>query len=175
MILPAVCGPGGREQLWVMADLPVIDRFENLLVSLDPVTGAEPESPDDRVPMPASLIVVVWAGRVLLVLDAVRRQWELPGGMREQGETARQAAVRELAEETGIVAAELASAAVAGFVLTRPARREYAAVYRLMLDAVPQLAGDDEVLDFRWWDPRSLPPEDMSPLDAEIARRVLDG
>jgi hypothetical protein len=61
---------------------------------------------------------------------------------------------------------------VAGFVMTRPARREFAAVYRAMLPAVPQLVADDEVLDFRWWDPRSPLPEDMSPLDAEIARRV---
>jgi 8-oxo-dGTP pyrophosphatase MutT (NUDIX family) len=122
--------------------------------------------------MPLSLIVVVCTGRVLMVLDAVRRQWELPGGMRDRDETARQAAVRELAEETSIVAADLEPAAVAGFSLTRPARREYAAVYRLVLRAMPQLAADDEVLDFRWWDPRSPLPEDMSPLDAEIARRV---
>jgi 8-oxo-dGTP pyrophosphatase MutT (NUDIX family) len=55
-----------------------------------------------------------------MVLDAVRGEWELPGGMRERDETPRQAAVRELAEETGIVAADLESAAVAGFSLTRP-------------------------------------------------------
>jgi 8-oxo-dGTP diphosphatase len=57
-------------------------------------------------------------------------------------------------------------------LLARPARREYAAVYRLVLRAMPQLVADDEVLDFRWWDPRSPLPGDMSPLDAEIGRRV---
>jgi hypothetical protein len=51
-------------------------------------------------------------------------------------------------EETGIVAADLEPAAVAGFSLARPARREYAAVYRLVLRAVPQLSGDDEVAGF---------------------------
>jgi 8-oxo-dGTP diphosphatase len=153
--------------------LPLSDRFGNLLVSFGFATGTEPQSPEDAVPLPLSLIVVVCAGRVLMVLDAVRGQWELPGGMRERDETARQAAVRELAEETGIVTADLEPAAVAGFCLTRPARREYAAVYRLLLCAMPSLAADDEVLDFRWWDPRSPLPEDMSPLDAEIARRVM--
>jgi 8-oxo-dGTP pyrophosphatase MutT (NUDIX family) len=153
--------------------LPLSDRFGNLLVSFDFAIGTEPESPDDAVPMPLSLVVVVCAGRVLMVLDAVRGQWELPGGMRERDETARQAAMRELAEETGIAAADLGPAAVAGFSLTRPARRECAAVYRLVLRAMPQLAADDEVLGFRWWDPRSPLPEDMSPLDAEIARRVM--
>lgn len=123
--------------------------------------------------MPLSLVVVACAGRVLMVLDAGRGQWELPGGMREPGETPRQAAVRELAEETGIVVADLEPAAVAEFVLARPARREYAAVYRLELRAGPQLAADDEVLDFLWWDPRSPLAGDMSPLDAEIGRRVM--
>jgi 8-oxo-dGTP diphosphatase len=155
-----------------VAVLPLSDRFGNHLVSFDPAAGTEPESPDDAVPMPLSLIVVVCVGRVLMVLNAVRREWELPGGMRERDETARQTAVRELAEETGIVAAGLESAAVAGFSLARPARREYAAVYRLVLRAVPQLTADDEVLDFQWWDPRSPLTEDVSPLDAEIARRV---
>jgi 8-oxo-dGTP diphosphatase len=156
-----------------MAGLPLSDRFGNLLVSFDSATGAEPDSPNDSVPMPLSLIVVVCVGRVLMVLGAARRQWELPGGMRERDETARQAGVRELTEETGIVAADLEFAAITGFSLTCPARREYAAVYRLALDAVPLLAGDDEVLGFRWWDPHSLPHDDMSPLDAEIARRVI--
>ena len=136
-------------------------------------TGTEPEPPDDALPMPLSLIVVVYADRVLMVLDAGRGQWELPGGMREREETARQAAVRELAEETGIVAADLESAAVAGFALTRPARREYAAVYRLVLRAMPQLVADEEILDFQWRDPRLPLREDMSPLDVEIARQVM--
>ncbi len=156
----------------VMAVLPLSDCFGNLLVSFDPAAGAEPESPDDAVPMPLSLVVAVYAGRVLMVLDAARGQWELPGGMREREETPRQAAVRELAEETGIVAVDLEPAAVAGFLLGRPARRECAAVYRLVLGAMPQLVADDEVLDFRWWNPHSPLPGDMSPLDAGIGSRV---
>jgi 8-oxo-dGTP diphosphatase len=155
-----------------MADLPLNDQSGNALVSFDSAAEAGTGNLDAAVPMPASLIVVVCAGRVLMVLDAWRGQWELPGGMREGDETAVQAAARELAEETGIAAADLEPAAVAEFVLTAPARREYAAIFLLVLPAVPHLAGDDEILDFRWWDPRSPVPEDMSPLDAEIGRRV---
>jgi 8-oxo-dGTP diphosphatase len=158
-----------------MADLPLSDRFGNRLVSFGSVAGIEPEPPDgdDSVSMPLALIVVAFAGRVLMVLDAGRGQWELPGGMRERDEAARQAAMRELAEETGVVTADLESAAIAGFVLASPDRREYAAVYRLTLRALPQLAADDEIVGFLWWDPRSPLPGDMSPLDAEIARRVM--
>ncbi|MPZ65923.1 MAG: NUDIX domain-containing protein [Pseudonocardiaceae bacterium] len=53
--------------------------------------------------MPTALTVVTFADRVLMGFDRWRRQWELPGGMLEPGETAWQAAVRELEEETGVV------------------------------------------------------------------------
>lgn len=58
--------------------------------------------------IPAASIAVFDDGRVLLVK---RRQgpfagrWSLPGGRIEAGETAIEAAMRELAEETGLAAA----------------------------------------------------------------------
>ena len=38
---------------------------------------------------------------------------------------------------------------------------------------MPQLATNDEALDFQWWPPHEPVSEDMSPLDAEIARRIV--
>jgi 8-oxo-dGTP pyrophosphatase MutT (NUDIX family) len=61
---------------------------------------SELEILDDRIPMPLSLIVVTLTDTVLMVLNGQRGLWELPGGMYERGETTRQAAARELAEET---------------------------------------------------------------------------
>lgn len=43
------------------------------------------------------------AGRILVVWSRRAAGWTLPGGKREPGETAEQAVVRELREETGVV------------------------------------------------------------------------
>ena len=48
-------------------------------------------------------LVAIWhQERLLLVQASYRKAWSLPGGGLEAGETARQAAVRELAEEVGL-------------------------------------------------------------------------
>jgi mutator protein MutT len=70
------------------------------------------ESP--RRPIAAVLAVVVRDGRLLLVRRSHRPdagKWGFPGGKIESGETIAAAALRELAEETGL-------AATAGEVLT---------------------------------------------------------
>lgn len=47
------------------------------------------------------LIAARHKGKWLFCRHASRQSWELPGGKRERGESARQAAERELREETG--------------------------------------------------------------------------
>lgn len=156
-----------------MAELPIRDRAGNTLVGFRFVVEEELTRLADQVALPASLVVVTHADAVLMMFDSWRKQWELPGGMREPGETARQAATRELQEETGIHAVDLTFAAVAEFDLTKPERRELLAVYRVQLHTVPRLTVNDEALAFRWWPPTQPVSDDMSPLDAEIATRVL--
>jgi 8-oxo-dGTP diphosphatase len=136
-----------------MVELPLHDAAGNALVDFRFAAESELAVLDDRIPMPMSLIVVTFAGRVLMVFDRWRMQWELPGGTLAPGETARQAAVRELAEETGISTTDLDFTAVVEFTLQWPTRREYGAVYRTALQVEPQLVVNDEISDFRWWDP----------------------
>ncbi|MFI7121747.1 NUDIX hydrolase [Amycolatopsis sp. NPDC049868] len=156
-----------------MAELPIRDRAGNALVDFRFVAEGELEGLVEHVAVPASLVVAVHAEAVLMMFDSRRRQWELPGGMREAGESPREAAVRELGEETGIHGVDLSFAAAAEFDLVKPERRELLAVYRTQLQVAPRLTVNGEALDFRWWPPSEPVSEEMSPLDAEIARRVV--
>jgi 8-oxo-dGTP pyrophosphatase MutT (NUDIX family) len=96
--------------------------------------------------------------------------------MLDPEETPRQAAIRELHEETGILAGSetLDAAAVVEFTLHSPDRREYAAVFRTELDEVPALRPNEEATSFLWWDPSTGPTSTMGLLDAEIARRCCE-
>jgi 8-oxo-dGTP pyrophosphatase MutT (NUDIX family) len=87
--------------------------------------------------MPALPIVVRFGESVLMLFNGWRKQWELPDGMRYPGETPRQPARRELAEETGIGAVDLDFVAVAECDLQRPSRQEYTAIYRIDLQVAP--------------------------------------
>ncbi|MER6666037.1 NUDIX hydrolase [Amycolatopsis japonica] len=156
-----------------MSAFPVRDRDGNALVDFRFITEEELARLDEQVDVPASLVVVSHAETVLMMFDSRRKQWELPGGTREPGETPRQAAARELHEETGIHVQGPAFAAVAEFDLTNPERREHLAVYQVRLQVVPRLTVNEEALDFHWWRPSQPVREGMSPLDAEIARRVV--
>jgi 8-oxo-dGTP diphosphatase len=149
------------------------DHDGNVLVDVRFVAESDLEMWERRLPMPASLVVVRFEDAVLMLFNDWRQQWELPGGMREPGETARQAAVRELAEETGISSVDLDFIAVAEVDLRRPNRQEYSAIYRTDLQDVPQLVVNEEASAFLWWDPQSSVTEQMNPIDAEMVRRTI--
>ena len=58
-------------------------------------------------PLPGIITIILRHGKFLLVQRARepdQGKWACPGGLIEVGETAAQAALRELAEETGIIA-----------------------------------------------------------------------
>ena len=69
---------------WILEDYLYIDEAE--IDHYENVTGA---------------FAIIFVGdKVLLGYNAWRKQWELPAGGIENGETARQAAIRELKEES---------------------------------------------------------------------------
>lgn len=59
------------------------------------------EKLEDFGPLSGSFAVIKCEGKFLMGFNSLRRQWELPAGKREVGETPKECAIRELYEETG--------------------------------------------------------------------------
>lgn len=93
--------------------------------------------------------------RVALISHRDRRGrvvWSLPKGHVEEGETAPQAAVREVQEETGIVAEVVAELGTVDFWFTADDRRVHKTVHHFIMQAVGgEISGDNpEVLTAEW-------------------------
>jgi 8-oxo-dGTP diphosphatase len=133
-------------------------------------------------PIPAALAVVVRRGQVLLVRRANppdRGKWGFPGGRIEAGESIGAAALRELREETGLLA-EAGPAFAALDVIERDAAGDLA--HHFVLIAVPcrWLAGEaapaDDALEARWFTPAEIAAlgTDASTHVAEVATGAVD-
>lgn len=142
-------------------------------MSLDRAEGASLLALDGSSSLARSLVVVRWSESVLLGFNVRRQQWELPGGAVEPGESAHDAAVRELAEETGIRVDRVALVARAEFMFGSEATRHLAAVFTVVLGGAPVLVENDELSSFMWWNPTAELLDGQCLLDAEIARRCF--
>lgn len=136
--------------------------------------AAEHPHPTDA-PLTVAL-VALWHDdrRLLLVFNRHRQCWELPGGMIDPGETPRQAAVRELHEETGIHLEALTFVGYARFKLGPEQRTEYAALYTAA--ATPNndapFTPTDEITATHWWDTTHPLPGALNPLDTHLAHQA---
>lgn len=156
-----------------MTELPVFDACGGSLVSLVRLEGASLEDLDGSSPLARSIVVVQWGQQVLLGFNVNRQHWELPGGAVEPGESAHEAAIRELAEETGIRVDRVALVALAEFMFESEATIHLAAVFTVVLGSAPDLVENDELNSFMWWDPTAELWDGLCLLDAAVARRCL--
>ncbi|NYV74106.1 NUDIX hydrolase [Streptomyces sp. UH6] len=127
-------------------------------------------APPQAAPLPAALVALWRAGRVLMVFDRYRQSWELPGGSIEEGETPRQAAARELLEESGQQPdGRLRFIGYAGFVLAPDQRTEYLALYAGSCAETRAFEPTEEIAAVHWWDLLERLPGYVQPLDAYLA------
>lgn len=101
------------------------------------------------------------AGDVLVVKEAGRPFWDLPGGGMEHGETLRGALAREMFEETGLVGNfQYEIIAVDDpHVLARSDIRQVRLIFRLHLSTMPSAAGADTD-EMTYIDPTTLKESD---------------
>lgn len=117
------------------------------------------QPPSARASLGAGVVVTDESGRVLLGLHR-SGVWELPGGQVEPGESVEEAAVRELAEETTLVA-DVVDVEVIGLVLDsitsdRMTRITAATAVR-GFRGLPAAAEPDKIERWVWTDPDRLP------------------
>ncbi|MEU3479966.1 NUDIX domain-containing protein [Streptomyces sp. NPDC033753] len=117
------------------------------------------QPPPAQASLGAGVVVTDASGRVLLGLDR-SGVWELPGGKVEPGESVEEAAVRELAEETSLVA-DAADVEVLGLVLdsvtsAELTRMTVATVVR-GFRGTPAVTEPDKIERWEWTDPDGLP------------------
>jgi 8-oxo-dGTP diphosphatase len=117
--------------------------------------------------------LVVEAGRILLISTQAGRRWQLPKGHIEMGETAEQAALREVREETGVTGRVVAPLSeVEYWFVEKGARRVHKRVDYFLLDYVSGSAADfdtREVSGAEWfsWE------EGIAKLSFDNERRVV--
>lgn len=132
-----------------------------------------PESP--RVGVGA---VVFREGRVLLVRRAVAPSqglWAIPGGGQKLGETLRQAAEREILEETGITIRAGEPVYVGDLVYRDDGGRiryHYVVVDFAAADLGGEVRGSDDALEARWVSPEEFAGLDATPTTRELLTRL---
>jgi 8-oxo-dGTP pyrophosphatase MutT (NUDIX family) len=120
-------------------------------------------------PAPRFAVMIARAGAgVLLVHSRVRRVWELPGGLIDTGETPRQAAVRELHEESGCIAQDTRWL---GIVEAEHDGWQSGAVLACRVDPVPRAFSNEETMALGYWTPHSWPAP-LAQCDEELLRRL---
>lgn len=119
-------------------------------------------------------LVALWHGaKLLLVHERSRDCWELPGGSIEPGETPREAALRELDEESGQVADGPGGLRFVGFARTRLPGHPllYGALFTGTTTAPRPFTPNGEISALRWQEGAAAPDGDspVAPVDLYLA------
>lgn len=127
------------------------------------------------LPWPAdfALVLASRGTQVLLVRNARRGLWELPGGWIEPGEAAEQCALRELHEESGYSAATLHSLGWIEIAVatTGDGAPSAGVIYGARIEGESAFVASDEISDAALW-PLTALPSGISAIDAWLITQL---
>jgi ADP-ribose pyrophosphatase YjhB (NUDIX family) len=121
-----------------------------------------------------ALVAIWYQGEILLVRNSYVRYHSLPGGYVHRGETGRDAAVRELLEETGIRAAPSDLRLALDQQHDWEGKREHIEIFELDVTTQPAIEVDNrEVIEAKFFSPKKALELDLfEPLRRVIEQRV---
>lgn len=124
----------------------------------------------------ADIVVTRTDGYVLLIQrgwDPYKGMWALPGGHCDIGESSRDAAARELSEETGVHAMpdELEQIGIWDAPARDPRGRYVTVAYHLTVIPGTSIEAGDDATAVQWWPLTGLPPLAFD--HADILRAVI--
>ena len=111
-----------------------------------------------RRPLSHGALVAIWCGgEVLLVRNSYVRYYSAPGGYVNRDEDGRQAALRELREEVGVVAAPEQLQLALDVTHDWEGKRDHVQIFHLQLAERPQIRIDQrEVVSAAWFSPERV-------------------
>lgn len=103
-------------------------------------------------PVAGSFAVIQCSGKYLLCFNTWRNQWEIPAGKREDNETSKECAIRELYEETGQSENDLEFKGLLKVRNLTNANVKYNPVYFTSVKKLNPFKQNDETSKIKLWD-----------------------
>jgi 8-oxo-dGTP diphosphatase len=130
-----------------------------------------------RQPAHRGALVAIWHdGEILVLRSSYRQGWSLPGGGIAGGERAREAAVRELREEIGLVVAASALHEAQTLELVWEHRSDHTTIFELTLAERPALRLDNrEIVGAAFRAPDAIELDEVVPHVARYLARFRNG
>lgn len=120
-------------------------------------------------PLAGSYALIKCEGKYLFCYNIWRKQWEIPAGKREESETPKECAIRELLEETGQHVEDLAFKGLLKVRNLINGTFKYNPVYTTTIEELESFQQNNETSEIKLWDLK----EPLEPIDA-VDIRIFD-